>query len=380
MARVSRSDERGLAYWPAIRPTLTTGTDAAYVSTTAICSSTRSLLRTLSAVTPVEGLGAVAALEQERLAPRDRADLGLEVVALPGEHQRRAGAQPRDRRVDGRAVGVGRLLRRAEGVQRREVGDGTHRSSVRAQLARSRSGTSPETGCACSAGEGQRASSLHVLDVAEPGLLGADAAVGQPGERPQHDADPEQRRRDLVDEQRTVHPRPDQVDAGEGRDRRRPPGRAEGPAFAAPTRHQAGDVDDGEHAEQQQRRRAGQVEHDVALGPSGDVVDQSERQRGRERDADVGRPGRRRHLAQRARQHVLSGQAVEQPAGHQHVDQRGVGDGEAGQEGEEQVDREVGGTLADDRDQGRSLFLDQYEDLLGRAAPRPPRRRPACRG
>ena len=41
-----------MAYWPAIRPTFTTGTDAAYVSTTAICSSTRSLLRTLSAVTP----------------------------------------------------------------------------------------------------------------------------------------------------------------------------------------------------------------------------------------------------------------------------------------------------------------------------------------
>ena len=41
-----------MAYWPAIRPSLTTGTDAAYVSTTAIWSSTRSLLRTLSAVTP----------------------------------------------------------------------------------------------------------------------------------------------------------------------------------------------------------------------------------------------------------------------------------------------------------------------------------------
>jgi hypothetical protein len=35
-----------------MRPTLTMGTDAAYVSTTAICSSTRSLLRTLSAVAP----------------------------------------------------------------------------------------------------------------------------------------------------------------------------------------------------------------------------------------------------------------------------------------------------------------------------------------
>src|SRR3954447_4282360 len=51
-SRVSRSEERGLAYWPARRPSLTTGTDAAYVRTTAICRSTRSLLRTLSAVAP----------------------------------------------------------------------------------------------------------------------------------------------------------------------------------------------------------------------------------------------------------------------------------------------------------------------------------------
>ena len=41
-----------MAYCPASRPTFTTGTEAAYVRTTAICSSTRSLLRTLSAVTP----------------------------------------------------------------------------------------------------------------------------------------------------------------------------------------------------------------------------------------------------------------------------------------------------------------------------------------
>src|SRR5215218_8224366 len=40
----SSSDERGLAYWPATRPTLTTGTLAPYVRTTAICSSVRVVL------------------------------------------------------------------------------------------------------------------------------------------------------------------------------------------------------------------------------------------------------------------------------------------------------------------------------------------------
>ena len=43
-----------MAYCPASRPTFTTGTEAAYVSTTAICSSTRSLLRMLSAVIPAK--------------------------------------------------------------------------------------------------------------------------------------------------------------------------------------------------------------------------------------------------------------------------------------------------------------------------------------
>ena len=71
-----------------------------------------------------ERLGAVAALEHERLAARDRGDLVLEVVALAREHQRRHGPQPGDGGVDGRAVGVRRLLGRAERVQGGEVGDG----------------------------------------------------------------------------------------------------------------------------------------------------------------------------------------------------------------------------------------------------------------
>ena len=41
--------ERGLANWPAMRPTLTTGTPIEYVITTAICRMTRSFSRMLSA-------------------------------------------------------------------------------------------------------------------------------------------------------------------------------------------------------------------------------------------------------------------------------------------------------------------------------------------
>ena len=45
----SRSAERGLANWPAMRPSFTTGTPAPKVSTTAICRSTRKESRILSA-------------------------------------------------------------------------------------------------------------------------------------------------------------------------------------------------------------------------------------------------------------------------------------------------------------------------------------------
>ena len=44
------SDDRGLAYWPAMRATLTTGMLAPYVSTTAICSSVRMLARMCGSV------------------------------------------------------------------------------------------------------------------------------------------------------------------------------------------------------------------------------------------------------------------------------------------------------------------------------------------
>ena len=72
-----------------------------------------------------ERLGAVAAHEHERLAAGDRGDLVLQLVALTGEDQRRHGPQAGHGGVDGRAVGVHRLLGRAERAQGLEVGDGT---------------------------------------------------------------------------------------------------------------------------------------------------------------------------------------------------------------------------------------------------------------
>jgi hypothetical protein len=42
--------ERGLANWPAMRPTFTTGQAAPKVSTTAICNRTRKVSRMLSAL------------------------------------------------------------------------------------------------------------------------------------------------------------------------------------------------------------------------------------------------------------------------------------------------------------------------------------------
>jgi hypothetical protein len=43
-------EERGLANWPAMRPTFTTGLPPPKVSTTAICRITRKVSRMLSAV------------------------------------------------------------------------------------------------------------------------------------------------------------------------------------------------------------------------------------------------------------------------------------------------------------------------------------------
>ncbi len=47
---VSKSDERGLAYWPAMRATLVTGHRPANVNTTAICKITLKVSRILGAL------------------------------------------------------------------------------------------------------------------------------------------------------------------------------------------------------------------------------------------------------------------------------------------------------------------------------------------
>ena len=49
-SRVSLSSERGLANWPAMRPTFTTGTSAAKVSTVAMLRKTQNVSRMLLAL------------------------------------------------------------------------------------------------------------------------------------------------------------------------------------------------------------------------------------------------------------------------------------------------------------------------------------------
>ena len=88
---VSVSAERGLANWPAMRPTFTIGTPER------VGEHDRHLEDDLQPVADavggegVEGLGAVAGLEQEGPAVGDLAEGGGEVAGLAGEHQRAAG-------------------------------------------------------------------------------------------------------------------------------------------------------------------------------------------------------------------------------------------------------------------------------------------------
>src|SRR5829696_8051035 len=82
--------------------------------------------------------------------------------------------------------------------------------------------------------------------------------------------------------------------------------------------HQHADVDQEEHRGQQEHGGVGQTRQVV------DGQDQQDRQAGGEGDPEPGRPARR-DPAERGRQHALVGHAVQQPRGHQHVDQHGVG-------------------------------------------------------
>src|SRR6478752_390533 len=58
-------------------------------------------------------------------------------------------------------------------------------------------------------------------------------------------------------------------------------------------------------------------------------------------------------LAQHRRQHTLAGHPVDEPAGHQHVDQRRVRDGEHRDERQDVADRQTGRARLDHLDQRR---------------------------
>ncbi len=109
-----------MAYWPASRPTFTTGSRGGVGQHDGHLQQHPQLVAHVVGGHPGERLGAVATLEQERLArARPRPILAIELVALAREDQRRHRAQAVDGSVDRTPVGVRRLLGRAEGVQGR---------------------------------------------------------------------------------------------------------------------------------------------------------------------------------------------------------------------------------------------------------------------
>jgi hypothetical protein len=96
---VSSSDERGLANWPAMRPTFTTGSAAG------VGQHDRHLQQHAEGVADIVGMelgeafGAVAALQQEGLALGDLAEAGFQVARFAGKHQRRMIRLPCSRRA-----------------------------------------------------------------------------------------------------------------------------------------------------------------------------------------------------------------------------------------------------------------------------------------
>ena len=90
----SVGDVRGFANWPAMRPTLTTGSVAAYVSTADICSSTLSRSRIAGSGDVVERLDAVAGLQQESAPLAYLAERREQRARLAREDEGRQAAQP----------------------------------------------------------------------------------------------------------------------------------------------------------------------------------------------------------------------------------------------------------------------------------------------
>src|SRR5690606_40325816 len=76
----------------------------------------------------VEGLGAVAALEQERLSTRDGGHPGTQLVALAGEHQRRIRFELGDHIAQSLGIRVLGLLRRGQVSPSRQSGRASRRA------------------------------------------------------------------------------------------------------------------------------------------------------------------------------------------------------------------------------------------------------------
>ena len=115
--------ERGLANWPAIRPIFTTGIDAPYVSTTAICSTVLTRLRICSAVAPANVSAQSPPCSRNARPAAARAEPIAQLIHLTGEDERRQRGDFGGHRGNGVGVGpVGLLLDRerapvVEGVE-----------------------------------------------------------------------------------------------------------------------------------------------------------------------------------------------------------------------------------------------------------------------
>jgi hypothetical protein len=113
---VSVGAERGFANWPAIRPTLTTGSVAPYVSTADIWSSTLSA-RGSRSPRRAERLGAVAGLEQERAPSTASPSARWSARASPAKTSGGSAAGARDGLDRGRVRPL-RLLQRGQRAPR----------------------------------------------------------------------------------------------------------------------------------------------------------------------------------------------------------------------------------------------------------------------
>ena len=204
-----------------------------------------------------------------------------------------------------------------------------------------------------------------LVHVVELGLHGAGGPVQEPGDHPQHDAERQQGARDLVLHPvlAVARPRPGKEQAGHSADVRGDLRRPEGDvAGGATAQDHARHVHDGEDAQQEQPGGACEGGDHFALGHLGDHDDQAQRQQGGEDDPRPRRTTAREHVAERSGKDTLSSHAVEAAAGHQHVDQRGVGDRDHREEREELVDRDAGRADRHDLQQHLALVRDHALD------------------